>query len=76
MEELSADEQLSLFVDYEDLERKRQKIARESEREKNIQKTLIDIRKKHGKNAVLKGMNLLEGSTAKERNLRIGGHKA
>ena len=36
----------------------------------------VDIKKKFGKNAILKGMNLLDGATAKERNQQIGGHKA
>jgi len=47
----------------------------DSEKEKRIQKTMIDIKKKYGKNAILKGMNLEEGATARERNRQIGGHK-
>ncbi len=46
------------------------------ERERNAQKALIEIKKKYGKNAILKGMNLEEGATAKDRNRQIGGHKA
>ncbi len=46
------------------------------EREKRRQKAVLTIRKKYGKNAILKGMNLEEGATAKERNAQIGGHKA
>lgn len=46
------------------------------EREKRMQKAMIDIKKKFGKNAILKGMNLEEGATAKVRNEQIGGHKA
>lgn len=46
------------------------------ENEKNMQQTLIDIKKKFGKNMVLKGTSLQQGSTAKERNNQIGGHKA
>ena len=46
------------------------------EREKRMQKAMIDIKKKFGKNAILKGMNLEEGATAKDRNEQIGGHKA
>lgn len=45
------------------------------EKEKKIQKTVIDIKKKFGKNAILKGMNLEKGATARERNRQIGGHK-
>ena len=44
--------------------------------EKKLQKAVIDIKKKFGKNAILKGMNLQEGATAKDRNRQIGGHKA
>ena len=39
-------------------------------------KALLHIKKKYGKNAILKGMNLEEGATAKDRNQQIGGHKA
>jgi DNA polymerase V len=48
----------------------------ELKKEKKIQETLIDIKRKFGKNAILKGMNLEEGATAKDRNSQIGGHKA
>ena len=41
-----------------------------------MQNTILDIKKKFGKNAILKGMSLEEGATARERNARIGGHKA
>ena len=37
---------------------------------------MLDIKKKHGKNAILKGMNLEEGATGRDRNRKIGGHKA
>ena len=43
--------------------------------EKNIQKTLLNIQKRYGKNAILKGYNLLEGATTKDRNKQVGGHK-
>lgn len=46
------------------------------DKEKKIQSVLLSIKNKHGKNAVLKGYNLVEGSTAKDRNSKIGGHKA
>lgn len=48
----------------------------ELEKEKKMQLAMIDIKKKFGKNAVLKGMNFEEGATAKDRNRQIGGHKA
>jgi len=41
-----------------------------------MQHAVIDIKKKFGKNAILKGMNLEEGATAKKRNDQIGGHRA
>ena len=69
-------EQLDLFTDYEILKKQREKENAESEREKRMQNTILDIKKKFGKNAILKGMNLQEGATAKERNNQIGGHKA
>ena len=69
-------EQLDLFTDYDALEQKRQKEQQELEREKRLQHAMLDIKKKFGKNAILKGMNLCEGATAKERNDQIGGHKA
>ena len=45
-------------------------------REKKMQKAKLEIKKKYGKNAVLKGMNLEEGATTVDRNKQIGGHKA
>ena len=69
-------EQLDLFTDYEILKKQREKENDESEREKRMQNTILDIKKKFGKNAILKGMNLQEGATAKDRNNQIGGHKA
>ena len=69
-------EQLDLFTDYEDLKKQREKENAKSEREKRMQNTILDIKKKFGKNAILKGMNLQKGATAKDRNNQIGGHKA
>ena len=46
------------------------------EREKQQQKALIRIKRRYGKNAILRGMNFMEGATAKERNGQIGGHRA
>ena len=46
------------------------------EQEKKMQQAMLDIKKKFGKNAILKGMNLQEGATARDRNEQIGGHKA
>ena len=56
---------MNLFTDY-----------KEQEQEKNLQKALIEIQEKYGKNAILKGTNFLEGATTIERNSQIGGHKS
>ena len=69
-------EQLDLFTDYTALEAEREKERAELEREKKMQKAMLALKKKFGKNAVLKGMNLEEGATAKDWNEQIGGHKA
>ena len=69
-------EQLDIFTDYAALEAKQEQEQRELEREKRMQKAMLTIKKKFGKNAILKGMNLEEGATAKDRNEQIGGHKA
>ena len=45
-------------------------------REKQMQNAMLEIKKKHGKNAILKGMNLKDGATTIDRNCQIGGHKA
>ena len=68
----SGGEQLDLFTDTTELER----LDRDLEREKSMQKAIITLKEKFGKNAVLKGMNLQDGATAKDRNRQIGGHKA
>ena len=69
-------EQLDLFTDYAASEEKQSQRAAELEREKKVQKAVLDIKKRFGKNAILKGMNFQEGATAKDRNRQIGGHKA
>lgn len=69
-------EQLDLFSDYDNITREREEEERFLEREKNMQKAVVSLKKRYGKNAVLKGMNLLEGATTIERNGQVGGHKA
>jgi DNA polymerase V len=69
-------EQLDLFTDYVALEKERLKAEENLQKEKSMQKTMIKIRNKFGKNAILKGMNFKEGATTRERNGQIGGHKA
>lgn len=72
----SSSEQLSLFVDYAALEEQRQQEELEMAKEKRIQKAMLNIKRKYGKNSILKGMNFEEGATAKSRNRQIGGHRA
>ncbi|MBR0464085.1 MAG: DNA methylase [Clostridia bacterium] len=68
--------QLDMFTDYE---AEAQQAAEEQAalaREKRGQRAVLEIRKRYGKNAIVKGMNLQEGATAMERNSQIGGHHA
>lgn len=76
VEEPQTFEQLDLFTDYAALQREREEEAEKLERERKMQHALIDIKKKYGKNAILKGTNLLDGAMTVERNKQIGGHKA
>ena len=69
-------EQLSFFDDLEAIDRARAEEEESLQKEKQIQSAIIDIKKKFGKNAILRGMNLVEGATAKDRIAQIGGHKA
>ncbi len=76
MQKLSPYVQLDFFTDYD---KQKEISAREDEKlkkEHNIQKAMLSIKKKYGKNAVIKGMNLEEGATTISRNSQIGGHKA
>ena len=65
-------EQIDFFGEYTKKEVQRQ----EEETEKSLQKTVLDIKSKYGKNAVFKGMNLEKAGTTIERNNQIGGHKS
>ncbi len=65
-------EQLDLFIDYAERERK----VRAERREENMQLAILKIKHKFGKNAILKGMNFEDGATMRERNGQIGGHRA
>ena len=69
-------EQMNLFVDYDELEKKRQTRQAKLEEENKLQKTILKIKSKYGKNMVLKGHDFEEGGTTRERNNQIGGHKA
>ncbi|MBR2142316.1 MAG: DNA methylase, partial [Anaerovibrio sp.] len=69
-------QQLDLFTDYE-TEAKKLELEKKAEaKEKSLQHTILDIKHKFGKNAILKGANLQEGAMTIERNQQIGGHKA
>ena len=67
----NSNEQIDLFTDYKIKEQNHKKELKEHE----LQKSIIDIKKKYGKNAILKGMYLVDGGTTKERNEQVGGHK-
>ena len=69
-------EQLDLFTDYAALKKEQEEKEARLGRERRLQEAMLDIKKKYGKNAVLKGLSLMEGATAMERNRQIGGHKA
>lgn len=68
-------EQMELFTDYAALEKKREKEEAKLAKERKMQEAMLTVKKKYGKNAMLKGMNLQEGATTIERNRQIGGHK-
>ena len=69
-------EQLDLFTEYDQKAIKDEDEKATLEKEKRLQQALIDVKKKFGKNSVLKGLNFRNGATGKDRNNQIGGHKA
>ena len=68
--------QFDLFANTSLKDEEKQKEQEDIKEEKQIQKVILDIKNKYGKNALLKGMNLEKGATARERNQEIGGHNA
>ena len=68
--------QLDLFTDYEALEKQKQEEDAKMKKERALQEAVLSVKKKFGKNAILKGINLEEGATGKEMNNQIGGHRA
>lgn len=72
----NAYEQLTLFTDFEEEQNKREEEEAALAKERKLQEAMLAVKKRYGKNAILKGMNLQEGATARERNSQIGGHKA
>lgn len=69
-------EQLNLFTDYAALKKEQEAEEQRLAKERKLQEAMLTVKKKYGKNAILKGSSLQEGSTARERNRQIGGHKA
>ena len=69
-------EQLSLFVDLAEEERKRLSEQAADDKEKRLQLATLRLQMKYGKNAVLKGMNLEKGANTIQRNMQIGGHRS
>ena len=69
-------EQLDLFIDYEALKRQRQEEQAKFNKERRMQEAQLKIKRRFGKNTILRGLNFEEGATAKDRNEQIGGHKA
>ena len=67
-------EQFDLFTDFEKIDREREVIKEKEEQERNLQRVILDIKNKYGKNAILKAMNLEEGGTTIDRNKQVGGH--
>ena len=67
--------QLDLFTDYEEVERKKKEEQAALDKERRMQEARLAIKRRYGKNAILKGLNFDEGATARERNAQIGGHK-
>ncbi len=68
--------QLDLFTDYEEIKRKEEAEQAALDKERRMQEAQLAIKRKYGRNAILRGLNFEEGATAKERNAQIGGHKA
>ena len=69
-------EQIDLFTDVNKMLENEKQDNEQLEKEKNLQQAILNIKKKYGKNAVLKGMNFQDGATMMDRNGQIGGHKA
>ena len=76
VKESSGGEQIDFFTDIQSLEKEKEVEDKVLKKERKNQETILGLKKKYGKNAVLKGMNLEEGATTIERNGKVGGHKA
>ena len=69
-------EQMELFTDYTMADEKKSAMDEKIKKERKLQEAMLSVKKRYGKNAMLKGMNLEEGATAIQRNDQIGGHRA
>lgn len=67
--------QLDLFTDYAAVEAQKKAEEEREAQEKRLQKAVLKIQKRFGKNALLKGTNFQEGATTRDRNGQVGGHK-
>ena len=67
--------QFDLFSNEEEINKNYEIELKKEKEEKNVQKAILEIKNKYGKNSILKGMNLMEGGTTIERNEQVGGHK-
>ena len=76
LSEEAVPQQLDLFADYDKMAAEAEKESAALQKERKIQEAQIAIKRRFGKNAILKGLNFEEGATAIERNRQIGGHKA
>ena len=75
-EQTSASVQLDMFTDYAAEARREAQAEADRDRERKQQEVVLAIKAKYGKNAILRGMNLEDGATARDRNSQIGGHRA
>ena len=67
--------QFDLFNDAKEIEEHEKKEKIDEKYEKKLQETMIELKKKYGKNSILKAMNLESGATMIQRNLEVGGHR-
>lgn len=75
VEKEPVEEQLNLFTDYEATVKQREESFSAIEEENELQKAVLNIKEKYGKNSILRGMNFEEAGTTRERNGMVGGHK-
>ncbi|MCR5546697.1 MAG: DNA methylase [Lachnospiraceae bacterium] len=69
-------EQLTIFDNFEEKKKEEEDRKKEQEKERSLQRAMLSIKNKYGKNAILRGTNFEEGAMTIERNNQVGGHKA